>query len=68
MILAHLVRGPWSDERLILPCDPEHPWPRFVIPERGLVVVQYLYLLCGPGDYDHEWHYLYDEELGLAAK
>jgi hypothetical protein len=60
MILAHFHMGPMDSEFLILP-TPE-PWPKFVVPKLGNIVIPYFYLLGGQED-ENTWSYLYDEDF-----
>lgn len=57
MIIARFFGGSWHGERLVLPT--REPWPRFVIPERhNLLILEFIYLLAGPGEYANEFNYL----------
>lgn len=64
-MIAAFFRGPHDGERMILPCEREDPWPRFVIPTFGRLTLIHWYLYSG-------WEddlalYLYDEPSLLTT-
>lgn len=63
MILAQFFRGPYDGERLVLPCEREEPWKRFVIPKFDTtpIVIEFFYLYSGWQD--EIALYLFDEEF-----
>lgn len=63
VILAQFVRGPYDGERLILPTP--KPWPRFVIPQFGVILLEHFYLLAGQLD-ENLWAYLYEGDDLIA--
>lgn len=67
LTIAAFSLGPFDGKRLLLPCDPEDPWPRFVIPQFGSIQVEVYYLRSGRLD-DELWAYLYDDSwAGLVG-
>lgn len=63
MLLAEFHRGPFDGERMVLPT--EEPWPRFVIPKFGTIIIQYFYLYAGEDD--DLYLYLFDEDFGSVT-
>lgn len=65
MLVAAFYRGPFDGERLMLPCEREDPWARFVIPTFGRITLEHFYLYSGWGD--DLALYLYDESTLLTT-
>ncbi len=61
MIVAHFHMGPMDNEFLLLPTPT--PWPTFVVPQRGSLLIPYFYLLAAKEEEYNAWAYLYDESF-----
>lgn len=67
MIVAKFIFGPFDGKRLVLPCDPEDPWPKFVVPNwENPLLVEVFYLRSGQLD-EQLWAYLHDDSYSLAT-